>query len=220
MESKLRIKVDEDRIVSALWTDATPAGTGWAFVYAPGASSGLEDGFGTYAAAALAERGIATLRFQFPYREAKRSAPDRPPVLETTWRAALDTARERSQSVVAGGRSMGGRIASQVASQGAAVDALALFAYPLHPPKRPEQRRDEHLSAIDVPTLFCSGNRDDYASVNELKELVAGLPKARLHILGGADHGFNVLKSTGRTREAVWREAVEALLAQFEALPA
>jgi predicted alpha/beta-hydrolase family hydrolase len=218
MEAKLSIKVDEDRSVSGLWTDATGNNAGWAFVYAPGASAGLEDGFGVYAAEALAGRGVSTLRFQFPYREAGRSAPDRPPVLEATWRAVLETAHGLSSRQIAGGRSMGGRIASQVVAQGGRVDGLALFAYPLHPPKRPEQRRDEHLRSIAVPTLFCSGNRDDYASVDELTKVAAWLPRARLHVLAGADHGFNVLKSSGRSREDVWREAVDALLAQVEAI--
>jgi predicted alpha/beta-hydrolase family hydrolase len=216
-ETELRIDLGEGRTVSARWTDAEGVGNGWTFVYAPGAGAGLDDGFGVHAATALSQRGVSTLRFQFPYREAGRPAPDRPPVLEATWRAAIETARPRSGRIVAGGRSMGGRFASVVAAQGVAVDALALFAYPLHPPNRPEQRRDAHLGAITVPTLFCSGDRDPYASVKELRELPDGMPAARLHLLAGADHGFNVLKSSGRKREDVWKEAVEALLTFAEA---
>src|SRR4051794_31655849 len=118
------------------------------FVYAPGAGSNLNDPFGEYLKASLLPAGVALSRFQFPYSERGRGAPDRPPVLEATWRAALDEARETSVPVFAGGRSMGGRIASQVVAQGEEVAGLALFAYPLHPPGKPEQRRDGHLASI------------------------------------------------------------------------
>lgn len=199
-----------DGNVSALWSG--PEGAEWALVYAPGAGSSLKDPFGAYAADALADAGIGCLRFQFPYTEAGRKVPDRPSVLEAAWRAALDAARPRTQRIVAGGRSMGGRIASMVVASGEAVDALALFAYPLHPPGRPEQRRAAHLPSIAVPALFCSGDRDTFGTVEELTEAIAVIPDATLRILEGADHGFTVLKASGRTREAVWAEAVEALL--------
>jgi predicted alpha/beta-hydrolase family hydrolase len=209
-DDKLTLPLADRGSVSGLWTEAKPAT--WAFVYAPGAGSNLNDPFGAFAALTLASQGISTLRFQFPYSEAGRSAPDRPPVLEATWRAAIDLARPRAERLVVGGRSMGGRIASQVVAAGAEVAALALFAYPLHPTGRPEQRRDAHLPQIEAPTLFCSGDRDSFASAEELRALVEGLTNARLHILAGADHGFAVLKSSGRRREDVWQEAINALL--------
>jgi predicted alpha/beta-hydrolase family hydrolase len=133
-------------------------------------------------------------------------------VLEATWREAIEQARDTGKRGVAGGRSMGGRIASQVVAQGAAVDGLVLFAYPLHPPGRAAQARTEHLSRIGAPTLFCSGTRDAYGSPEELDAAVALVPGARLHLLEGADHGFNVLKSSGRTRQDVWAEATQALI--------
>ena len=107
---------------------------------------------------------------------------------------------------------MGGRIASQVIAQGTAADALVLFAYPLHPPGRPDRRRDAHLSAIGIPTLFCSGDADAFATPEELAEAAAHVPNARLHVLEGADHGFAARKASGRTRDDVWREAVDAML--------
>ncbi len=107
---------------------------------------------------------------------------------------------------------MGGRIASHVVAQGTEIDALALFAYPLHPPSNPEKRRDGHLSNIDVPTLFCSGTRDSFATAEELKAAASKVPKAVVHQLEGADHGFAVLKSSGRTRTEVWTEAADILL--------
>jgi hypothetical protein len=107
---------------------------------------------------------------------------------------------------------MGGRIASQVVAQGAAVDGLALFAYPLHPPGKPERMRDTHLPKIAVPTLFCSGTRDAFASPDELRAAVAQVPRAAVHLLDHADHGFAVPKASGRTREDIWSEAAEVMV--------
>ena len=107
---------------------------------------------------------------------------------------------------------MGGRIASQVVAQGEEVDALALFAYPLHPPGRPHQLRDRHLPAIKVPALFCSGTNDAFASPEELGDAASKVRLSTLHLLNGADHGFAVPKSSGRRRDDVWAEAVAALL--------
>jgi predicted alpha/beta-hydrolase family hydrolase len=106
---------------------------------------------------------------------------------------------------------MGGRIGSQVVAQEATADALALFAYPLHPPGKPDQRRDAHLSSIDVPTYFCSGTNDAFASPDELWEAADLVANATVHLLDRADHGFAVRKSSGRTREDVWNEAVDAM---------
>jgi uncharacterized protein len=206
-----RITLSDGRSVTALWTPATTGKPDWTFVYAPGAGSNVRDPFGALAARELAPNGIATLRFQFPYSEAGRKAPDREPVLEDTWRAAIESARSLSGRLVVGGRSMGGRIASQVVSQGATVEALALFAYPLHAPGRPERRRDAHLGKLALPTLFCSGTKDGFASPDELRGLQSTVRSSRLHLLDGADHGFAVLKSSGRTRHDVWMEAVAVL---------
>ena len=113
---------------------------------------------------------------------------------------------------------MGGRIASQVVAQGERVDAMALFAYPLHPPGKPEQTRDGHLGQISVPVLFCSGTNDAFGSTDELRAAAKKVRRSRLHLLDGADHGFAVRKSTGRTREDVWAEAVTAMVGWLEAV--
>lgn len=208
-ERTFRINV-HDGAVSAIETPAEGKSAGWTFVYAPGAGSNVRDPFGTFACRELASRGVRCVRIQFPYQEAKRKSPDRNDVVEATWRAVVDTVRDRRKLIV-GGRSMGGRIASQVVAQGVEVDALALFAYPLHPPGRPDKRRDAQLFVIRVPTLFCSGTADAFASPEELAEAAGFIANARVHMLEGADHGFATRKSTGRTREDVWREAVEAM---------
>lgn len=212
----LRIEVPGAGGISALRSG--PAQAAWTLAYAPGAGSNLNDPFGAYAAKALEAAGLASVRFQFPYSEAKRKIPDRTAVLEATWRAVLDQTRPQAGRIVAAGRSMGGRMASMVVAGDEAVDALALFAYPLHPPGKPEQVRTEHLPRIAVPTLFCSGDRDTFGTVEELIAAAALVPGARLHVLEGADHGFSVLKASGRKREDIWDEAIAALLDFLEAL--
>lgn len=210
----MTIAVPEAGTVSAVRTAARRVR--WTFVYAPGAGSNIHDPFGAYAAHELARHGVTTVRFQFPYMEAGRRGPDRPPVLEATWRAAIEVARDRRTRLVVGGRSMGGRIASQVVAQGERVDALALFAYPLHPPGKPEQTRDAHLGQISVPVLFCSGTNDAFGSPDGLRAAAKKVRHAKLHLLDGADHGFAVRKSTGRTRDDVWAEAVAAMVEWLE----
>jgi predicted alpha/beta-hydrolase family hydrolase len=184
---------------------------GWTFVYAPGASAGIDDPFGMFACAALAKLGVTAVRFQFPYKERGRGGPDRPQVLEATWRAVIDAVRGDGKLCV-GGRSMGGRIASQVVAQDVKVDALALFAYPLHPPGKPQRVRDEHLSSIRARTLFVSGTNDAFASPDELRDAASKVERSSVHLLEGADHGFNAPKRSGRTRADVHEEAVAALV--------
>ncbi len=182
------------------------------FVYAPGAGSDLFDPFGTFLSMHLAESGIESWRFQFPYMEAHRRRPDAPAVLEATWRAVISAADLPPGSSIVGGRSMGGRIASQVVAQGLPARGLVLFAYPLHLPGRPEQRRDRHLRSISIPTLFCSGTRDSFASAEEITAAADLVPNARVHLLEDADHGFKVLRRSGRSQPDVWNEAFACLL--------
>ncbi len=206
------ITLTDGRTVTALRTEPANVAA-WTFVYAPGAGSSIHDPFGAFAARELWARGVAVVRFQFPYQEAAKRAPDRTPVLEETWRAVIEAVRPASGRLAVGGRSMGGRIASQVVAQGVAVDALVLFAYPLHPPGRPEQTRDSHMPAIAVPTLFCSGTNDAFASPGELRVAAAKVPESSVHLMEAADHGFGVPKASGRTRQEVWAEAVNVTLA-------
>ena len=184
----------------------------WTFVYAPGAGSNLQDPFGQRLAERLPDAGIALVRFQFPYQEARSRRPDRPSTLLATWRVVLESARTDGTRTAIGGRSLGGRIASVLASEDASVDALGLFAYPVHPPGKPEQSRTAHLPGIVCPALFCSGTRDHYATPDELAAAAALVPRASVHLLDGADHGFATLKSSGRSRDDVWDEAAGALV--------
>jgi predicted alpha/beta-hydrolase family hydrolase len=182
------------------------------FVYAPGAGANIHDPFGRHAAQRLNEQGLAVLRMQFPYMEEKRKSPDRTAVLAATWQAVIERARKLGPKLVVGGRSMGGRIATHVVAEGVPVDGVALFAYPLHSPAKPGQWRDSHLSSIDCPTLFCSGTRDAFATPEELKTVAAKMKRATVHLLESADHGFAVSAASGRTRQQVWDEAIQAML--------
>jgi len=174
-----------------------------ALIVAHGAGAGQMSPFLVRAATALAGRGITSATFDFPYMTAGRSVPDRAPVLETAWRAAIDAARIEvgSLPLFIGGKSMGGRIASQVASQGGAgqLAGLVFFGYPLHPPGRPDQRRDAHLPAIAEPMLFIQGSRDPFGTGDEIRALVASLPRATLHEIAGGDHSFKV--PGGKTKQ-------------------
>ncbi|MEX0786280.1 MAG: alpha/beta family hydrolase [Dehalococcoidia bacterium] len=209
-EQQIKIGVVEGEI-SAMRTEPEGADNGWLLVYAPGAGSNMHDPFGRYLCRRLADGGALAVRFQFPYKEAGRSRPDPPRMLEATWRAVLDSLRGEGRRVIVSGRSMGGRIGSHIVAQGEAADALALFAYPLHPPGNPEKQRDEHLPSISVPTLFCSGSRDAFASPEELRAAAKKMRGSQVHIMEAADHGFAAPKSSGRTREEIWSEAAEAL---------
>ena len=143
----------------------------------------------------LADRGVTVVTFNFPYKEVGRRVPDRGPVLEAAFAAAWTAVAGKTTAtrLFAGGKSMGGRVASQVTARHGLTPApagLVFFGYPLHPPAKPQQQRDKHLPAIDVPMLFLSGTRDPFASPDELRTLVAGLPRATLELLDGGDHSL------------------------------
>ena len=219
-EERRTILVNDSNSVTAIRTPAEGAAKDLRFVYAPGAGSGLADAFGVYAARRLAAEGIETWRFQFPYKEKGRSAPDAPALLQATWRAVIEAvASAGGGPVVIGGRSMGGRIASMVVAAGdAPVAGLALLAYPLIPPGKTSSDRADHFPSIIMPTLFCSGTRDNFAAPEQLRDAVRLAPNATLHFLEGADHGFATLKASGRSKDDVFRGAVDALLSFFDKL--
>jgi predicted alpha/beta-hydrolase family hydrolase len=160
-----------------------------------GAGAGQNSPFMVRTAEGLAARGIAAATFDFPYMTARKSGPDRPPVLEQAWRDAIARARTELAGLplFIGGKSMGGRIASQVASQGVeGVSGLVFLGYPLHPPGKPEQRRDAHLPAIAQPMLFVQGSRDPFGTADEIRALLPALQHATLHEIPNGDHSFKV----------------------------
>jgi predicted alpha/beta-hydrolase family hydrolase len=167
----------------------------------------------------LAASGRAALLYNFPYAERGGGRPDPPAVLESAARASAEVALERTGAtcLVMGGRSMGGRIASQVVAAGARAEGLAFLAYPLHPPGRPERPRDAHLTRIGCPMLFVQGTRDAFAREDLLSALTGRLgARAELHRVEGADHSFRVLKRSGRRPADVEAEVEAALVAWLD----
>ena len=170
-------------------------------VFGHGAGAGQDHPWIKRLVAAFLTHGIGVVTFDFPYMAAGKSAPDRPPVLEghfeQVWK---DAAAKGAGPMIAGGKSMGGRIASQVAGRGGFAPkpaALVFFGYPLHPPNQPAKRRDTHLPHVTAPMLFLHGTRDPFGSPDEMRELVASLPQATLHLIDGGDHSLVVKRKNG-----------------------
>jgi uncharacterized protein len=166
-----------------------------ALVLGHGAGAGQSSPFMIRVAKGLASRGISTGTFDFPYMIAKRHMPDKPPVLEATWREAIAEAAATfgGLPLFIGGKSMGGRIATQVAAgESNRLRGVVLLGYPLHPPGRPQQRRDAHLPAIDLPMLFVQGSRDTFGTAADIAALLPSLRKATVHEVAGGDHSFKV----------------------------
>jgi predicted alpha/beta-hydrolase family hydrolase len=164
----------------------------------------------------LAERGINTLRYQFPYMENRQGRPDSPPVARGAVRAAAAEAARQFPTLplFAGGKSFGGRMSSQAQGESPmpGVRGLVFLGFPLHPPGRPSQERAEHLSKVEIPMLFLQGTRDEFADTALLKQVVERLGKrATLHPFAEADHSFHVPKRTGRTDPEIMAEALDAI---------
>ena len=195
-----------------------PANARWMLALAHGAGAGMKHSFMEKLAGELAEAGVATLRYQFPHMEAGRGVPDRPVVLTATVAAAVRAAAKAAPDLplLAGGKSMGGRMSSQASAQGLldGVRGLVFFGFPLHPPKQPSTKRAEHLFQVTVPMLFLQGTRDELADLNLLRPVCAKLgARATLHVIETADHSFHVLKKSGRSDEDVLRELAETAAA-------
>ena len=213
--AELEVQIPDGRAVSALF--AEPDGQSrFLYVLGHGAGAGMRHPFLDAVATGLAELGIATLRYQFPYMEIGRKSPDSPRVLEASIRGALSRAAEIEPSipVVAGGKSMGGRISSHVA----AVDAppylrgLIFLGYPLHAPNKPDTKRAKHLAGVAVPMLFVQGTRDSLADLSLIRSTVDSLgSKATLHVVDGGDHSFKVLKRSGRTSAETMNELTQTI---------
>ena len=178
-------------------------------VLAHGAGAGMRSEFMEFQAAALAEAGLACLRFEFPYMAAGRKAPDKAALLEETWRAVAEDARATAgdRPLVLGGKSMGGRIASQAVAAGATGDGLVFHGYPLHPPGRPDRVRKAHLPDVGVPMLFVEGTRDPFCPLDTLREVIAETKvDATVAVIDDGDHSFKVRASSGRTTKEAWAE--------------
>ena len=208
-------------VVSALLT--CPANANCLLVLAHGAGAGMRHVFMEALAGHLAARRIGTFRYQFPYMEQGRRRPDFQPILLKTVRSAVSAASALSDGLplFAGGKSMGGRMTSLAALKGplAAVRGIVFFGFPLHPGQKPGIERSHHLRAAGVPLLFLQGTRDKLAPLDLLEPVCQDLAQgATLHMVEGADHGFHVLKRSGRTDDDVQDELADATRAWIDGL--
>ena len=213
---KLKIEVGTQGAVSALLL--RPRAARACFVFAHGAGVGMAHPSMEIVATRLAERGIATLRYQFPYMEKANKRPDPPGIAQAAVRAAVAQAAKccAGLPLFAGGKSFGGRMTSQAQAKAPleAVQGLAFLGFPLHPNGQPSAERAAHLAEVQIPVLFLQGTNDQLAELDLLKPVVAGLGRrATLHLLQGADHSFHVPKRAGRTDGEVMDEALDAFTA-------
>jgi len=202
-DEQLTVAVGDASFSAAYARPTEPTAT---VVVAHGAGAGMEHPFLHGFTYALNSLGLATLRFNFPYREAGRKFPDRPPMAIAAWRAAMAAARAQADAhgdrgpVWAAGKSFGGRMASMAAAEGMDVAGLVYLGYPLHAPGKPEKLRDEHLYGLGVPMLFLQGTRDTFATPGILEDVVSRIgPNAVLQWAEGGDHSFAV---AGKKRPA------------------
>ena len=212
----LRIEIAPDSAVTGLWD--TPARPKAVLVLAHGAGAGMTHKAMAATAEGLAARGIAVLRYNFPYMERGSKRPDTPRIAAATVRAAAAEAARRAAGLplFAGGRSFGGRMTSQAQSDASLPDVrgLVFFAFPLHPAGAPAVTRAEHLAKIALPMLFLQGARDALAEVDLLKDTVRRLgPRATLHLVPDADHSFHVPAKTGRRDADVMNEILDTAAA-------
>jgi predicted alpha/beta-hydrolase family hydrolase len=219
-EREVKISVGEAQ-VSGLLT--APEGARACYVFAHGAGVGMRHKFMADVARGLAERGVATLRYQFPYMERGSKRPDSPKIAQAAVRAAVVKASDLlpGAPLVAGGKSYGGRMTSQAQAEAPldSVRGLAFLGFPLHAPGQPSDTRAEHLSAVKIPMLFLQGARDDFADLGYLEPLVKGLgARATLKLFDDADHSFHVPAKSGRTDDQVMSELLDTFVAWFSQL--
>jgi predicted alpha/beta-hydrolase family hydrolase len=213
METRVAIAVGDDRVSGLL---LRPAEAKALFLFAHGAGVGMTHPSMESNAQGLAERGIATLRYQFPYMEKGSVRPDPPRIAHAAVRAAAAKAAELAGDLplFAGGRSFGGRMTSQAQADAAlpGVRGLAFLGFPLHPAGKPGIERAQHLARVTVPMLFVSGARDALAELDLLRPVVLELgERATLHVVNDADHSLHVPARSGRTAAEAQAEALDAV---------
>jgi uncharacterized protein len=211
---------DKESVTALLYAAAKKNRAGFTVVLGHGAGANQLSGFMRMVAAGLAARGIDAMTFNFLYTERGRHIPDPKPRLESCYRAVISAAlnhrKLKKNRLVIGGKSMGGRIASQVAAaEGDRVSGLVFLGYPLHPPGRPDKLRAEHLKEIRAPMLFAQGARDAFGNEKEIRDLIKNLRlPATLYVIESGDHSFKVPKSAGVPQETIY-EAVMDKVAEW-----
>lgn len=193
--------------------------SGMGVILAHGAGNDMHNPLLTAYAAGLARSGILTLRFNFPYKEKGKKAPDSPALLQLTWRSVFTYFQNLPDlapaHIFAAGKSMGGRVASQMVAMGTLpAKRLIFLGYPLHPPGRKQKLRDAHLYHIQVPMLFFAGTRDPLCDLGLLEGVLNKLPSSwTMNVIEGGDHSFNVPKALGVSKEEIYEQLVQKSLA-------
>jgi uncharacterized protein len=209
MPDQLRVNINDHQSVAAnLYKAGGRDRAGITLILGHGAGSGQMSSFMVNFSNELASRGIDTVTFNFLYTELGRGAPDRNDALEACYRAVIDSIRKhnklKNNKLAIGGKSMGGRIASQVAASGEVgeIAGLVLLGYPLHPPGNPEKLRSAHLPNIKSPMLFVQGSRDTFGTEEELRPIVKKLrSRATLYVVDGGDHSLKVSRNVEKQAE-------------------
>jgi predicted alpha/beta-hydrolase family hydrolase len=211
--SELTVQVPKSAGTTALVYSAAGNGVGAALILAHGAGAGQRSPFMIDFADALTALGVDVVTFNFLYTEQRRRLPDRGPALEACYRSVVDAVRDKVASarrlLFVGGKSMGGRIATQMAAADRAlpIGGLVLLGYPLHPPGRPGRRRDAHLPAVGRPMLFVQGSRDAFGTPSELAPVLGALaPTPTLHVVEGGDHSFKLSRKDPAAQAAVYAD--------------
>jgi uncharacterized protein len=209
--SELPVRINRDAQVTALIYRAAEPRLETALILAHGAGAGQQSTFMTSFATAFAELGVDAITFNFLYTEQRRRIPDRRPALEACYASVIQAVKSElggTMPLFIGGKSMGGRIATHVAADGLAESpqGIVLLGYPLHPPGRPNERRDAHLPDVRCPMLFVQGSRDTFGTPAELAPVLARMsPAPDIHVVEGGDHSFKVSRNAER-QQATLRE--------------
>jgi predicted alpha/beta-hydrolase family hydrolase len=223
---KLTVSVNEKESVTALhYAAAKQKRTGLTALLGHGAGASQDSGFMRMFANGLALRGVDVMTFNFVYMEQGRSVPDHKHKLELCFRAVIDAAvkhrKLKQNRLLIGGKSMGGRIASQVAATAAQekqpladeIDGLVFLGYPLHPPGNPAKLRVEHLESIGKPMLFVQGTRDALGTPEEIQPFIKTLrPAAKIHVIEGGDHSFKAPKKFGLSQDEIYETAMDEIV--------
>ena len=220
---QLTIKVnDTDSVTALLYPAAKKTRTGTTIILGHGAGSDQLSPFMRLFASGLAERGLDALTFNFVYMEKRKGAPDPKAKLESCYNAVIDSATNhkklKGNRLLIGGKSMGGRIASQVAAQGdERIKGLVFLGYPLHPPGQPQKLRTDHWPSIKAPMLFVQGTRDSFGSPDEINPILKKLKlKATVYVVDTGDHSLKVQKSAGVAQDAVYELVMDKIVESSE----
>jgi predicted alpha/beta-hydrolase family hydrolase len=220
--SKLRVPLQTGATTALVYPAIAERGR--TLVLAHGAGAGQQSAFMVGFARALSALDLTVVTFNFPYIEQGRRIPDRAPILESCFRAAIDVVRSEvataASALFIGGKSMGGRIATQLAAAepGLEIDGLVLLGYPLHPPGRPTERRDKHLPSVGRPMLFVQGTRDAFGTPSALEPVLRTIrPSPIVHVVDGGDHSFKVSKRDPDAQAGVYADVQKTIVSWIDA---